>query len=430
MTSFASGSGRSKPRLIGLMGVIVLVLGACAGTSPEGGDSGGGGGGEMVWAIGGSEANPGGVHRKVAALWSKENPDNPIRIERLPDEADLQREQQSLELNSQSPLFDVLGVDVIWTGEYSQNGWLESLEDVRSEIEQDTIAPALESGEWGGELWAAPYNSNAGFLYYRTDLVDEPPETWEELKEVGLRVGEQEGIEPFVGQGAQYEGFVVNYLEYYWSAGGELFNEDGTEVLFDEEIALQALEFMRDSVEDGFYANGFNTFTEEEARNEFQTGNAVFMRQWPYAYSLMQTEKGSKVKNKFDIAPLPTFTGEGTISALGGFNNAVSAYSDNAEAAKEFVLWAATDPEVQEMLATEASLPPVKQSVYDDLSDDPVMSLLGQVLPEAKPRPPAPEWNSISVEIQQEMFPAYNGQKPPEEAVQNVSQFLEESISE
>jgi multiple sugar transport system substrate-binding protein len=409
-----------------VLGLALLVTAACAGSTPE--EAGGGGGGGLVWAIGGAEAKPGAVHQLVAQKWSEENPDNKIRIEVLPEEADQQRQQQSLELNAQGDLFDVLGVDVIWTGEYSQNGWLESLEDIRDEIEPAVIPGAFESGTWGGELWAAPYNSNAGFLYYRTDLVKKPPTTWQELKEVGLQAAKKAGIEPFVGQGAQYEGMVVNWLEYYWSAGGELFNEDGSEVVFDDQKALEATTFMRESVEDGFFAAGYNTMTEEEARNEFQSGNAVFMRNWPYCYALMSDEKQSKVVGKFDIAPLPTFTGQGTISALGGFNNAVNAFSDNKEAAKEFVLWAATDPEVQKMLATEASLPPVAQSVYQDLADDPVYALLAEVLPEAKPRPPAPQWNNISVEIQQQIFPAYNGQKDPEDAVKAVHEFLESTV--
>lgn len=403
---------------------MTLVTAACAGGTPGGDEEGG----EIVWALGGSEAQPGGIHQRVVELWNEQNPDTRARIEILPESADEQRQQQSLELNAEGSLFDVLGVDVIWTGEYAENGWLESLEDVRSEIEAMSLPGPFESGTWGGELWAAPYNSNAGFLYYRTDLVDQPPTTWEELKEVGLEVAEEEGIAPFVGQGAQYEGMVVNYLEYYWSGGGELFNEDSTEVLFDVDLGVRAADFMRDSVQDGFYAPGFNTMMEEEARNEFQSGNAVFMRQWPYAYSLMSDEAESDVAGKFDIAPLPTFTGQGTISALGGFNNAVSAFSDNKEAAKEFVVWAATNEEVQTLLATEASLPPTMASVYEELQDDPVMALLGEVLPDAKPRPPAPRWNDISVEIQQRIFPAYNGEGNVESAVQDVRDFLESTL--
>jgi multiple sugar transport system substrate-binding protein len=407
----------------------LMVVAAC---TPGGNGEGEGEGGEMVWALGGSEAQPGRVHQQVAELWSEQNPDNPIRIEILPEEADQQREQQALELQAEGSNFDVLGVDVIWTGEYSTNGWVESLEDVRGEIEQATIPGAVESALWNGEMWAAPYNSNAGFLYYRTDLVDEPPTTWDELCEMAIEAGEQADIGGFIAQGSRYEGFVVNWLEYYWSDGGELFNEDQSAVDFDTDTATRVTEWLAEAKDSGCLAPGFNTATEEEARNTFQSGDAVFMRNWPYAYSLIEGEADPAVADNFDIAPLPTFSGEGTISALGGFNNAVSAFSNNKEAAKEFIVWAATNEEVQTMLATEASLPPTMEAVYEDpeLSDDPVMSLLGEVLPEAKPRPPAPTWNNISVEMQRNLFPAYNGEADPADASQAVQEALEGAIEQ
>jgi multiple sugar transport system substrate-binding protein len=404
-------------------GAVALIAAAACTPGDDNGD------GEMVWAIGGSEAQPGGIHQRIAELWSEQNPDNPIRIEVLPEAADQQREQQALELQAGGSGFDVLGVDVIWTGEYSENGWVESLEDVRAEIEEVTLPGPFESATWGGELWAAPYNSNAGFLYYRTDLVDTPPTTWEEMCEVATQVSQEEGIAGFVGQGARYEGFVVNWLEYYWSNDGELYNEDQTQVTFDTDRAAEVTEFMNENL-DTCFAPGFNTAQEEEARNEFQGGNAVFMRNWPYAYALIEEDEQSPANGNFDIAPLPTFTGEGTISALGGFNNAVSAFSNNQEAAREFVVWAATDEEVQTMLATEATLPPTLSTVYDDpeLADDPVMSLLGDVLEEARPRPPSPAWNQISVEMQRHLFPAYNGDAEIDASVQEVQTFLEGTV--
>jgi multiple sugar transport system substrate-binding protein len=402
-----------------------MVVAAC--TPGGNGDGDGEGGGQMVWAIGGSEAQPGGVHQQVAQKWSDENPDNPIRIEILPDEADLQREQQALELQAEGSGFDVLGMDVIWTGEYSTNGWVESLEDVRGDIEGASLPGTVESASWGGELWAAPFNTNAGFLYYRTDLVDEPPTTWDELCEMATEIGQQEGIGGYIGQGARYEGFVVNWLELYWSDGGELYNEDQSEVAFDVDIATQATEFLANAQQDGCLAPGFNTAMEDIATNQFQSGDAVFMRNWPSFYAVVQ-ESDTEVADNFDVAPLPTFSGEGTISAAGGFNLGVSAFSDNKEAAKEFVVWASTNEEVQTMLATEASLPPTMESVYEELSDDPVMALLAEVLPDAKPRPPSPQWNEISVEMQRALFPAYNGDADPQQASQTVNDFLETTV--
>ncbi len=418
----------SQPKRTGwrtpAVALSLLALVAC---TPGGGDDEGDAGGELVWAIGGSEAKPGGVHQEIAKLWSEQNPDTPIRIEVLPDEADQQREQQALELQAEGSNFDVLGMDVIWTGEYSTNGWLESLEDVRGEIEEVSLPGSMESAMWEGELWAAPYNSNAGFLYYRTDLVDEPPTTWDELCEMASEIGQQEDLGGYIGQGSRYEGFVVNWLEVYWSGGGELFNEDQSEVAFDTDLATETTEWFADGVESGCFAPGFNTAMEEEARNEFQSGNTVFMRNWPYAYGLIKEDKGSPIRDKFDVAPLPTMEGDGTISAMGGFNNAVSAFSDNKDAAKDFVVWASTNEEVQRMLA-ESSLPPTRESIYEEYADDPVMALLGEVLPEAKPRPPAPTWNQISVEMQRALFPAYNGEADAQEASDSVLDDLENAV--
>ncbi|MGH8792211.1 MAG: ABC transporter substrate-binding protein [Stackebrandtia sp.] len=399
----------------------ISALAASAACTPSGSDSN-----EMVWAIGGAEATEGGSYQKIVELWNEKNPDTPIRIETLPEEADLQREQHALELQAGNSTFDVLGVDVVWTGEYAQNGWIESLEDVRGDIEAASLPGPFESATWEGELWAAPYTTNGGFLYYRTDLVEEPPTTWEELCTVAEDVGGAEDIGGFIGQGAKYEGFVVNWLEYYWGAGGELYNEDQSEVVLDDAAATQATEFMTDSL-DGCYAAGFNTAKEEEASNIFQEGDAVFMRNWPYVYDEIEGDPEHPLHGKVGIAPLPTFTGEGSTSGTGGFHNAVSAFSEKKDESKEFVTWASTDPEAQKLLA-ESRLPATMASVYDDFADDPVMSLLSTVLQDAKARPAVPSWNQVSEDMQGALHPAYNGDGDVGGAVGEVRTSLEKAI--
>lgn len=440
----ARPSTRHRVGALAAIAVLALVAAACGGSTPEesaggggeggGGEGGGGeggGGGELVFAIGGADARQGGTHSQVVDLWNEQNPDTPVRIEILPDQADEQREALALDLQAQTGEFDILAMDVIWTGEFAVNGWAESLEDVRGEIEEVVLPGPFESATWEGTLWAAPYNSNAGFLYYRSDLIDAAPTTWDETREVCTAAAEEAGIAPFVGQGAQYEGMVVNYLEYFWGAGGELISEDGAESLYGEgDAAQRSLEFMRSAQEEGFYAPGFNQMQEEEARAEFQSGNAACMRNWPYAYTLMSGEgeeaEETQVAGMYDIAPIPTFDG-GVISALGGFNLGVSAFSENKEAAKEFVLWASTNEEVQTLLG-ERSLPPVLESAYEALSDDPVMAQLAEILPEARPRPPAPSWSSISEDIQQNVFPAYNGEMPVEEAITSLQEAIQQDL--
>ncbi|MGH3978663.1 MAG: ABC transporter substrate-binding protein [Pseudonocardiaceae bacterium] len=409
-----------------LLAAALLVTAGCTGAAAPVPDN------ELVWAAGGITAR--GPAAEIAELWNQRHPEGPrVRLVELSDSTDDQRQLMALELNAGISEFDILDVDVIWTGEFAENGWLVDLEDLRPEIERVSLRTPLQTAIWDGTLWAAPYETDAGLLYYRTDLVDEPPETWHELRDVGLRVGREQGIAPFVADGAQYEGMVVQYLEYFWGAGGEMFDTDGTTVRFEQEPALEAARFMREAFEYGFYADGFDTMELEAALEQFKSGQAVFMRMWPYAYRQMtgpDADPDSRVVDKVGLAPLPTFGDEPTVTALGGHNLGVSRFSGNVPAAKEFVRWVSTSPQVQRLLAQQYSRAPTLASMYDELAGDPVLARLDQVLPNARPRPPTPEWTSISEEIQQQIFAAYHGNQEPEAAVDAIRNYLVATAAE
>ncbi|ROR74309.1 ABC transporter substrate-binding protein [Bogoriella caseilytica] len=404
-----------SPRRRATAAVAVAALGASglAACTPDGG-----GGDEMVWAIGGAEAQTGGAFQQIAELWNEENPDRPVTVETLPESADEQREQLALELDAGGSGFDILGVDVIWTGEFQENGWVESLEGVRGDIEGLVLDGPIESAEWGGELWAVPINTNGGYLVYRTDVTEEAPTTWDELCEIAT----DNEVGGYIAQGAQYEGLVVNWLEYFWGNGGELFNDDQSEVTFDVDLAAETLEWMAEAYESGCFNSGFNSAMEEEARIAFSQGNAAFQRNWPYVYDLTQSDSDDEVAENFDIAPLPTFDGQGTVTALGGFNNAVSAFSNHTDDATDFVVWAATSEEAQALLGA-----PVLSSAYED-ADSPSTQLLGEILEDSRPRPPSPAWAEISIEMSRQIFEAYNGQTDPQTAAQNIHDFLESTL--
>ena len=199
-------------------------------------------------------------------------------MEPLPESADDQHQLMALELNAGLDEFDILELDVIWTAEFAQNGWLVDLKELRADSERVSLPVAVQTAVWDGRLWAAPYTTDAGLLYYRSDLVEKPPTTWEELRDVGFRVGEEQGIAPFVADGAQYEGMVVQYLEYFWGAGGDVLAADGRSVLFQHNNALKAGKFMKDAYREGFYAPGFDTMKLEDARDTFQSGQGVHSR--------------------------------------------------------------------------------------------------------------------------------------------------------
>ncbi|MFD3683367.1 ABC transporter substrate-binding protein [Nocardiopsis sp. NPDC058631] len=383
---------------------------------------------QFVWAVTGADRQ---VHESVARLWNERNPDQQVDIFFLAPTADEQRRAMFQDLQSQAGEFDVLGLDVIWTGEFADFGYLERLEDLRGEVEGVSLEGAIDSAQWQQELYALPYSSNGAFLYYRTDLIDEPPTTWEELYETGTEAAQEAGISGYVGQGDQYEGLVVNFLELYWSAGGQLFDDDQQQsTLLEGDAAATALDFMTEAYDSGFYAEGFDSMVEDDARALFQAGEAVYMRNWPYAIPLLEGEDGeeSAVVGNFAVAPLPTFTGEGTTSALGGLNNAVSTLSENKDLAREFVLWAATDPEAQDVMASQ-SLPPTMQSAYED-AEDPNLEVLGEILADAQARPPVPGYNSMSLDMQESVHAAYLGQEDPREALEAMDQSANEALEQ
>jgi multiple sugar transport system substrate-binding protein len=404
----------------------VLAAAGCARATNSGSKN------ELVWATGAIAAADQRPALDIAARWNQLRSGWPkVRVEPLPSQLpDDTHQLLVVELNAGLDQFDIVDLDIIWTAEFAQHGWLVDLQDLRSDIERASLPGAAQTAVWDGTMWGAPYTTDAGILYYRSDLVDQPPATWEDLIEVGRRVGERNGIAPFVADGGQYEGLVVQYLEYFWGIGGEVLDRNGRSVAFPLDKAQQAVEFMRTAFRQGLYAPGFNTMRLEDARKSFQAGEAVFMRSWPYALRAMNgADPDSQIAGKVGIAPLPSFTGFGPVTALGGHNLAVNAFSRNITAATEFVRFVSTSRDVQRGLAQPYSKAPAMAAVYQDLAGDPMMALLAKVLPTAKPRPAVPEWAAITAEMQRQIFAAYTGAREPKPAVEALRNFLVATVA-
>ncbi|HEX5782415.1 MAG TPA: ABC transporter substrate-binding protein, partial [Solirubrobacteraceae bacterium] len=244
--------------------------------------------------------------------------------------ADEQRAQFVQRQEAKSGECDVFWADVIWTAEFASQKWIYDMTPYIETRKEETIPATLESVDYDGKLWGMPQQTNAAFLFYRTDQVSEPPQTWQE---VYATAEEKDGL---VYQGAPYEGLTVDFLELAFAAGGQVLSEDGTSAAIDSPENEKALQLMVDGIDDGAAANGVTTYMEEEARRYFESGRATFMRNWPYAYELGNA-KGSKVRGKFDVAPLPSFEGAGKAGILGGHNMVISVFSENPGASLKFI---------------------------------------------------------------------------------------------
>jgi trehalose/maltose transport system substrate-binding protein len=268
----------------------------------------------------------------------------------------------------QSSAIDVTMVDVIYPSAFAP--YLVDLKKPLADIAKLDYPSIVKNDTINGHLVAIPYFGDFGILWYRKDLLKKygysaPPTTWTQLTAMAKKIqaGEQKknkNFHGFVFQGNSYEGLTCDALEWINSyGGGTIITHNGT-VTLNNPKTIAALTLAQKWI--GTIApRGVTSYEEEDARNAFQAGDAAFMRNWPYVYSLMQA-KGSAVANKFGYAPLPHGPGGKSTAAVGGWQLAVSKYSKHIPASIAFVRYMAGQP-VEAWHAEVASLVPAMPGV-------------------------------------------------------------------
>jgi trehalose/maltose transport system substrate-binding protein len=345
--------------------------------------------------------------KDLVGPWEKAT-GNTVKLVPMPASTSDQFGQYRLWLAAGNADIDLYQTDVIWAPQLANQ--FVDLTDAAKDLVGKHFPSIIESQTVGGKLVALPLFTDAPALYYRKDLLAKynmpVPKTWEELTTTakavqdGERAAGMTNIWGFVWQGNAYEGLTCNALEWVKSfGGGQIIEPDGT-VSINNPKAIAALELAKTWV-GTISPGGVLAYQEEEARGVWQTGNAVFMRNWPYAYGLGDS-KDSAVQGKFDVAPLPTGGGNATSAAtLGGWNVAVSKYSEHKDVAISLALYLA-DAEAQKQRALHESALPTVVSLYDDADiarEQPFIPLWKDVFLQAVPRPSAPtkvKYNEVS----------------------------------
>ncbi|HVG87078.1 MAG TPA: ABC transporter substrate-binding protein, partial [Vicinamibacterales bacterium] len=270
----------------------------------------------------------GDVLRRQLERFHAAHPDLAVALRATPDAADLRHQLYVQWLNARVSEPDVLQLDVVWTAEFAAAGWIAPMDRFGPPV-SEFFPATVDAHRWNGVIYALPWFVDAGMLYWRTDLVSEPPRDLDELARLA-RSARDAGRASFgfVWQGARYEGLVVNFLEHLGAFGGRILDDDDR-VRIDEPAAVAALTFMRDAIHsDGIVPESVLTWQEEQTRFAFQNGQAVFMRNWPYANALLAQADGSAVAGRFGVAPMPAGPGGPSTSALGGSALAINAHSD------------------------------------------------------------------------------------------------------
>ena len=344
--------------------------------------------------------------REGAEAWAKQS-GHQVQVVSTPNSSSERLALYQQLLAAQASDIDVFQIDVIWPGMLANH-----LHDLRPYLAEDTsdhYPASIANNTVDGRLVAMPWFASVGLLYYRQDLLqkhgESVPTGWDELAEIAARVQAAERaagharLWGYVWQGRAYEGLTCNALEWVASeGGGSIVAEDG-QVTVDNPAAVQAVTRAAGWVS-RISPPGVLNYAEEEARGVFQSGDAVFMRNWPYAWSLSQGAD-SPVRGKVGVAPLPGGAGGRSVSTLGGWQLAVSRYSRHPATAAELVRYLVSAAE-QKRRAIRGSFNPTIPALYQDpevLAAAPFFADLMPIMRTAVARPSAAtgsKYNQVS----------------------------------
>ncbi|MFV0458683.1 MAG: ABC transporter substrate-binding protein [Actinomycetales bacterium] len=353
----------------------------------------------------------------------------------LPSTADGQREQMVRRLAAGDSSMDLLGMDVVWTAEFAEAGWIHELTPEQvAQANEDTLQATIDSTLWPDKdgnvkQYGIPKHTNVQILWYRKDLVPTPPATWEEMMSMAEQL-KAEGKPHEIGlTAAQYEGYVVNVNTFVNGFGGSLVNEDSTKAtVTDGDGALQALDLLNTLANSGLTSASLSNDTETEIFAELQNDKSAFSINWPYVGSAMNTAN-PEMAEKLGFAIYPSFVaGQPVRVTTGGMNYAISKFSEHPDETFEAAM-CLRNPAHQLETSLEAGDPPVLESIYQEpefREGYPMGDVMLEELQTAVPRPISPLYQNISTIISTTLSPPRDIN--PEASAQELNDQIQNAI--
>lgn len=410
-----------------LCGATALATSACSsgGSSSDNKDasSGADSRGPITYVTGKDNS---GVWQPTVDRWNAAHPNEKVTLKQQSDNADQQHDDVVQHMQAKDSSYDVVTVDVVWTPEFAAKGWLVPLEG-KFALDTNGMLPApLKAATYNNKVYAAPFASDGGLLFYRSDLVKTPPKTWDEMWKM-CDIAKAHHMGCYTGQFKKYEGLTVNAAEAMNSYGAKIVDDQGKPTV-DSPQATAGLQMLADHVKSGDIPKASLTYQEEEGRQAFEAGNTLFHRNWPYIYNLAMTDGSSQVKGKFGVAPLPGKDGVGT-SSLGGHSLAISSYCKNKATALDFLKFVEQDPQ-QKFFMEKGSLAPVKENIYSDpelVKKYPYLPTLLTSIKNAVPRPVTPFYPAVTTAVEDNAYAALSGAKPASQAVKDMQAAIQDA---
>ncbi len=371
---------------------------------------------------------PGGGPQKVAEQCSKESGGRyQIEFQFLPSQADQQREQLVRRLGAEDESIDLMGLDIIWTGEFANAGWLAPVPDeVQGPAQSMVFQSVLETAKFEDRMYAVPIWSNTQLLWYRKDKVgDRPPQTWDQM----IDLAEREKMKIHV-QANRYEGLVVWANAMILSAGTQIVSGP-TEVALEEAPTKRALEVMGKLGNSTAAPPAIDTSNEDSARLGFEAGDSIFMVNYPFVYTSAK-ENAPKIFEQMGAAVYPRVDADKEAKPpLGGINIGVSSFSKKKDIAWEAIR-CMIKAENQITIAEMGGLPPVREDLYDEEAVKKIYPGFADVMREsirqAGPRPSeSPAYTDLSLGIQRGVHPVTE-LRDPDDDYRQLRDFVEQAV--
>ncbi|HUJ09677.1 MAG TPA: ABC transporter substrate-binding protein [Verrucomicrobiae bacterium] len=365
-----------------------------------------------------------GIWRKLFAEFHERNPGIQIHHVEGPTATDAREDLYTTSFLSGESAYDLVYADVVWIPKFAAAGWLEDLTDRWSPSEWDRfISGSIEGSKYRGRIYRVPTQIDGAVLFYRKDLLakagERPPATFDDLAQISQKLQHPPQLWGFVWQGKQYEGLACDFLEVLIGYGGFWINPDTDQVGLDQPAGVAALTFLTDCVQKWKISPpGVTTYAEEQSRQLFQSGRAIFLRNWPYVWPLSQREE-SPIKGKVGLAPMPKSDDGRPASTLGGYGFAIAKSSHHQDAAWKFCEFISALPQIRRINQATAIQPALK-SFYEN-SPDPVQQAIYRVLQTTVPRPPVPQYAQASDILQRYVSAALTGRLTPKQAMRGAA---------
>jgi multiple sugar transport system substrate-binding protein len=363
-----------------------------------------------------------------------------VALRLAPADTDQYFEKLRIEFQAGEAEADIISGDVIWPAQFAAKGWISDLSDLfTADLRASYLPATVDSNTYEGRIYGVPWFTDAGLLYYRQDLLEQAgfsdtPKTWDEMKEMVAKVRRDRGTRyGFVFQGSEYEGGVVNGLEFIWnSAGGVLAPHGIDKVIVAAPEAVAGLKTACGMVTGRVAPVAVPSYKEYESYTVFLNGDAVFMRNWPNVYARAADPSLSKVEQeRIGVAPLPVaHPGSPAHSGLGGWNLMVNTASEKTEAAWAFIRYLSA-PEQQKERALKGGYLPTRKDCYEDveiLYRVPVIELGREAIRDVRSRPVTPLYHDMSLAMAEQFHASLAGMVAPERAAATLQERLQEIL--